>query len=80
MTVADPCARIYDKHNSEDYPVYKCNTLKGKQKSEKLEKTCKFHNRNEGTKEVKSQTNNNKMHDPYHKYIILNLFIHRTAI
>lgn len=29
---------------------------------------------------AKSQTRINKMHDPYHKYMILNLFIHRTAI
>lgn len=28
-------------------------------------KSCKFHNRNEGTKEVKSQTNNNKMHNVF---------------
>lgn len=85
MTVADPCVGNYDKHNSEGYPVYKRNTFamhsKENKRVESWEKHANFTTEmKEPNRSNKSQTNINKIHDPYSKYVMLNLFIHRTAI
>jgi len=85
LTVADPCVHNYDKHNSEAYTVYKCKTFaihsEENKRVESWEKHANFTTKmKESNRSNKSQTNINKIHDPYSKYVILNLFIHRTAI
>lgn len=82
MTVADPYVHNYNKHNSDGYAAYKAIHSKENKRVKRWKKnhanfTTKMKEQNSS---AKSQTHISKMHDPYHKYIILNLFIHRTAI
>lgn len=73
LTVADPCAGNYGKHNSEGYPVYKCNTFAIQSKENKrVESWEKNHadfttKMKEQNRSNKSQTDINKIHDPYSK-------------
>lgn len=78
MTVADPCVGSYGKH-SEGYPVSKCNTFaihsKENKRVESWEKHADFSTKmKEPNRSNKSQTNINKIHDPYSKYVIFKPF------